>query len=236
MLVDELYLLSFNYGQRHAKELEYAKKSGQRLGAMHEVVDIHVLSQLLSTSGSVLVSNNPVPDGHYAEENMRQTVVPNRNMILLSIAVGRAVAVGAEHVWSGVHSGDHFIYPDCRPDFYKVLNEAVEYGNEGFLPQHQQEALVGKIEGMGILEYIKTPFAYWDKSMIVQHGVPLHVPFEETWSCYKGGDLHCGRCGTCVERQEAFAIAGVTDPTKYEDPEYWHTVTQVPEFMYGGSE
>jgi 7-cyano-7-deazaguanine synthase len=144
-----------------------------------------------------------VPEGHYADENMKATVVPNRNAIMLSIAWGIAVSAGAWRVGYGAHAGDHPIYPDCRPEFTEALEKALVIGNEGFIPP-----------GM----HIWTPWLGSPKSYIVKCGRRLRVPFEDTWSCYKGGALHCGKCGTCVERQEAFMMAGLNDPTIYEEP------------------
>jgi 7-cyano-7-deazaguanine synthase len=148
-----------------------------------------------------------VPDGHYAEETMKATVVPNRNMIMLSIAVGYAVTVEAGNgVWTGVHSGDHFIYPDCRPQFIQRVNETAKVANEGFM--------------QWLPEAITAPFLGSTKADICGLGAELGVDFRKTWSCYKGGVIHCGRCGTCVERKEAFRLSEVIDPTEYEDPDF----------------
>ena len=145
-----------------------------------------------------------VPDGHYAEDTMRVTVVPNRNAIMLSVAYGIAAARGDQAVATAVHGGDHFIYPDCRPDF----TQAFEF--------MQYMALDGYADVS-----LYTPFVHRTKADIVTEGQRHNTPFAETWSCYKGGAHHCGRCGTCVERREAFDLAGVTDPTQYEDPDFW---------------
>lgn len=200
----ELTILSFNYGQRHRKELNYAKKIAENLGAVWHEVDLTGLSTLLA--GSALTESAiEVPDGHYSQENMAITVVPNRNAIMLSIAYGHAVAIGASFVFTGVHAGDHAIYPDCRPAFIARLDTALAKGNEGFA------------DGLAIV----APFVLRSKADIVFHGAELKVPFEQTWSCYKGGEKHCGRCGTCVERREAFDLAKVPDPTEYEDSTFW---------------
>lgn len=195
-----LVLLSFNYGQRHRKELEYARRCAERLGGVHHVVDLSSITALLP--GSSLTDNAvSVPEGHYAAESMKTTVVPNRNAIMLSIAWAHAVAIGAEVVAFGAHGGDHFIYPDCRPEFFNLLGRAFVSGNSGFgSPTLQLEA----------------PFLQGSKADIAFLGKVLNVPFKDTWSCYKGGDIHCGKCGTCVERKEAFILAGVVDPTEYE--------------------
>jgi 7-cyano-7-deazaguanine synthase len=198
-------LVSFDYGQRHRKELDFAKECAERLGTEHLIVDITSIGALLS--GSALTRGDvAVPDGHYAEDTMKVTVVPNRNAIMLAIAYGIGAARGAEAVATAVHGGDHFIYPDCRPAFIEAFQTM------------QQHAL----EGLAEIK-LHTPFVMRSKADIVAAGHALGVPFARTWSCYKGGDRHCGRCGTCVERQEAFAIAGVADPTVYEDSTFWQT-------------
>jgi 7-cyano-7-deazaguanine synthase len=218
-------LVSFDYGQRHKKELSCARLIANRLGLDHHVVDLSGISNLLATSGSVLVdSTTDVPDGHYSEKTMKTTVVPNRNMIMLAIAAGVAVASNASDVFFGVHSGDHFIYPDCRPAFVEAMNTATILGNVGF----------GTIPTSLDSDFIKAPFLYYLKADIAYLAFELNVPVEETWSCYKGGKFHCGRCGTCVERLEAlheastryYGVSGELrfDPTVYEDKTYWRTV------------
>ena len=195
-----LTFVSFDYGQRHVRELDFAAAAARRLGAAHHVVDLRSVGALLS--GSALTDASvDVPDGHYTDDSMRSTVVPNRNAILLSVATGVAVATGAEVVATAVHAGDHPIYPDCRPAFIEAFEHLVRVGNEGFAhPDLRVEAR----------------FLDKSKAEIVGLGAALGVPFAETWSCYRGGELHCGRCGTCVERREAFELAGVEDPTAYE--------------------
>ncbi|MDK9708082.1 MAG: 7-cyano-7-deazaguanine synthase QueC [Desulforhopalus sp.] len=195
-------LVSFLYGQRHKKEVDFAGQCARRLGVQHLQVDIGHLGALLS--GSALTDTVSVPDGHYAEETMKLTIVPNRNAIMLTIAYGIAAARGAEAVATAVHDGDHFIYPDCRPGFIKAMQAMQDLALEGLAQ---------------ITLY--TPFLHATKAEIVTTGQRLAVPFASTWSCYKGGEIHCGRCGTCVERQEAFALAGVADPTAYADGRYW---------------
>ncbi len=195
-------LVSFDYGQRHKKELGFAARCAERLGVPHDLIDMSHIGRHLS--GSALTDDLDVPDGHYAEDTMKITVVPNRNAIMLAIAFGIGAAKGADAVAAAVHGGDHFIYPDCRPDFIDAF-EAM-----------QKKALDGYAD---IRLY--TPFVHIPKSAIVTEGVAHDTPFADTWSCYKGGDKHCGRCGTCVERREAFDIAGVTDPTQYADPNFW---------------
>lgn len=197
---EELALLSFDYGQRHVGEIEFAKRCAQRLQAEHHVVDLRSVGSILS--GSALTDPSvDVPDGHYTDDSMKATVVPNRNAILLSIATGLAVASGADTVATAVHAGDHPIYPDCRPAFIEAFEHLARVANEGFVA-----------EGFKVT----APYLNLSKAQIVARGAALHVPFADTWSCYRGGELHCGRCGTCVERIEAFELADVDDPTAYE--------------------
>lgn len=203
-------LISFNYGQRHKKELGFARASADRLNVPHTLIDIAAIGAALS--GSALTDDIAVPDGHYAEESMKITVVPNRNAIMLTIAYGIASAQNANAVAAAFHGGDHFIYPDCRPGFAKSFETMQRHALEG----------ISNIK-------LCTPFITKTKADIVSEGGRLNVPFAETWSCYKGGDKHCGRCGTCVERREAFHIANVNDPTDYEDPDFWKTAINKPQ-------
>ena len=196
-------LLTFNYGQRHVKETEYAAKCADNLGVCHHLLDISNISALLG--GSALTDDIDVPEGHYAEDNMRITIVPNRNAIMLTMAYGLAVSIGAERVAAAMHGGDHFIYPDCRPDFIEKFASM----------QHTALDGVSRVE-------LYTPYLQSTKADIVAEGATLSsFNAADTWSCYQGGEFHCGRCGTCVERQEAFNIAQVADPTIYVDSEYW---------------
>ena len=195
-------LVSFDYGQRHVKELEFAAAAAARLGVPHHLIDMRGIGAGLT--GSALTDDVDVPDGHYAEETMRITVVPNRNAIMLATAFGIAAAQGDAAVATAVHGGDHFIYPDCRPGFVEAF-------------QKMQDAA---LDGYATVELF-TPFVRRTKADIVTEGAAHGTPFAETWSCYKGGDVHCGRCGTCVERREAFDLAGVDDPTSYADPHFW---------------
>ena len=192
---DEVKALSINYGQRHSRELEAARALCAELGVEHRVADLSGLSDLLA--GSALTSSDiEVPEGHYAEDNMKATVVPNRNMILLSVAAGWAISSKYDRIAYAAHSGDHAIYPDCRNEFAEALDGAIRLAD-----WHEVS--------------LYRPFVDMTKADIVSVGAKLGVPFEKTWSCYKGQDLHCGRCGTCVERREAFYLAGVEDPTTY---------------------
>ena len=190
-----IHLVSFDYGQRHRKELEFARACAARLGVAHDVVDITDIGRRLT--GSALTDGAAVPDGHYAEETMRLTVVPNRNAIMLSVAFGVAMVAQADAVAAAVHGGDHFIYPDCRPWFVEAFATM------------QRLAL----DGLAQIAFA-TSFLRQSKADIVREGARLGVPFAETWR-------HCGRCGTCVERREAFHLAGLDDPTVYDDPDYW---------------
>lgn len=195
-------ILSFDYGQRHKKELDYAKRTAIRLNVPFFLINLTSITEHLT--GSALTSNVAVPDGHYAADTMKQTIVPNRNAIMLSIAFGIAAAQKFNAVATAIHTGDHFIYPDCRPEFAELFERM----------EHKA------LEGVGEITLL-TPFVTITKADIVRHADALHVPVAETWSCYKGGEIHCGRCGTCVERHEAFALAGVDDPTFYEDSDFW---------------
>lgn len=195
-------IISFDYGQRHRKELDFARGAAERLGVPFHLVDMRPIGAALT--GSALTDDIDVPDGHYAEETMRITVVPNRNAIMLTIAFGMAAASGDDAVAAAVHGGDHFIYPDCRPGF-----------TDAFATM-QTAALDGYADVA-----LHVPFVRRTKADIVAEGARVGTPFVETWSCYKGGEIHCGRCGTCVERREAFHLAGVPDPTPYADPHFW---------------
>ncbi|MEE9327490.1 MAG: 7-cyano-7-deazaguanine synthase QueC [Cocleimonas sp.] len=194
-------LLSFDYGQRHRKELDFARLCADDLNTQHIIIDLSDVGSHLTSS---LTSDIDIPDGHYAEESMKSTVVPNRNAIMMTIAYGLATSQQADTVAMAVHGGDHFIYADCRPDFI-----------ESFASM-QKLAL----DGLADIS-LYTPFLHQDKAAIVSEGVNLTVPFANTWSCYQGLEKHCGRCGTCVERREAFHLAKTIDPTNYADDTFW---------------
>ena len=191
----EIFPITFDYGQRHIKEIKAARAFCDTFGLPHKVVDISSLRDVLG--GSSLTDSIDVPDGHYAEESMRITVVPNRNMIMLSIAWGYATSIGASRIATAVHAGDHFIYPDCRPDFIRSAEQTLRLAVKGMDNEPQN---------------ILTPYLHSSKIDIAQIGKRLHVPYEDTWTCYKGGDIHCGLCGSCNERKEA--LEGF-DPTEY---------------------
>ncbi|WP_299074078.1 7-cyano-7-deazaguanine synthase QueC [uncultured Paraglaciecola sp.] len=191
----EVFALSFDYGQRHKKELDYAARACQLLGVQHKIVDISAINQLIG--GSSLTSDIEVAEGHYEEESMKSTVVPNRNMILLSMAVGYAVSIDANKVYYGAHSGDHAIYPDCRPEFVHKMNDVCAIAN--------YEAVE-----------IVTPYLEESKIAILTAGLEMGLDYNQTWTCYNGRDKACGKCGACQERLEAFAKNGVNDPLEYE--------------------
>ncbi|MDX1816463.1 MAG: 7-cyano-7-deazaguanine synthase QueC [Marinobacter sp.] len=190
-----VHALSFNYGQRHVRELDCARDVCRDLGIPHKVIDIRAMADVMS--GSALTSDIDVPEGHYEEDSMKATVVPNRNMILLALATGYAVTAGASAVWFGAHGGDHAIYPDCRPEFIQKMDAVCRIAN---------------YEPVGI----EAPFMAMDKGAILARGLELGLDYSQTWTCYNGRDKACGRCGSCVERLEAFAANGVTDPLDYE--------------------
>lgn len=200
----DLHLLSFDYGQRHRKELGYAQRCAQSLDAEWDLIDLSSIHKLLS--GSALTDDIQVPEGHYEAANMAITVVPNRNALMLSIAYAAAVSEQADFVAVGVHAGDHTIYPDCRPGFIDAFQEMERQAIQGFGKDDLQ---------------LYAPFVNLTKAKIIQWGHALGVDFAQTWSCYKGGDVHCGKCGTCVERREAFKLAGVQDPTQYAHGTAW---------------
>lgn len=187
------------YGQRHAKELDAAEHICAVRGVHYRTVDLRALKDLWLGS-SQTDDRVPVPHGHYAEESMKQTIVPNRNLTMLSVAAGWALSLDpvAPDVMVGyaAHSGDHAIYPDCRPEFVEAARKTLA------IVDHRPVR-------------IWAPFLKMTKAQIAACGQAMDVPFELTWSCYEGGDLHCGKCGTCVERKEAFEIAKITDPTTY---------------------
>ena len=187
----EVEALSFDYGQRHKKELDFAKITCEKLGVPHKIINLSFLKSLLSNSA--LTGDVEIPEGHYEDESMKLTVVPNRNAIMLDIAVGYAVNIGADEVASGVHAGDHVIYPDCRPEFVFAIRKVAEIAN--FKPIK-----------------IYTPFLFIDKGDIAILGKELGVDYLNTWTCYKGQAVPCGKCGACQERAEAFSKAEIKDP------------------------
>jgi 7-cyano-7-deazaguanine synthase len=197
--------LSFNYGQRHAKELVYAADVCRDWAVPHHIIDLQNLKPHLL--GSALTDAVAVPEGHYAEPNMKLTVVPNRNMIMLSIAIAYAVSHALEEVWFGAHAGDHAIYPDCREEFVDTMDEAARIAN-----WHSVRVVA--------------PFQHMDKEAILRVGMPLGLQYQRSWTCYAGGALACGKCGSCQERLEAFDHLAWTDPLQYETRELMKEGTQ----------
>ena len=188
--------ISFDYGSNHnAREIPFARMHCERLGIRHVVIPLAFMSEYFKSS--LLEGGEAIPEGHYADENMKSTVVPFRNGIMLSVAVGMAESMGLKHVMMANHGGDHTIYPDCRPEFVDSFSKAAEAGTY-----------------VGVT--LVSPYTNMTKADIARRGKELGIDYAETWSCYKGGDVHCGRCGTCVERREALAMAGIEDTTVYE--------------------
>ena len=187
--------ISFDYGAKHNhREIPFAVQHAAALGVKHETVGLDFVERMFASD--LLKSGGAIPDGHYEEKVMKQTVVPFRNAIMLSIACGFAESVGAEGLVIAAHGGDHAIYPDCREEFMRAMGDAMR---------------LGTYAGVQLLR----PFIAMNKNQIAAEGARLGVDFASTWSCYKGGAIHCGTCGTCVERREAFLEAGVSDPTEY---------------------
>lgn len=193
---DVVGCLSFDYGSKHNHcEIPFAKLHSERNGIPHHTVSLGFMNDLFKSD--LLQSGGEIPDGHYAEDSMKKTVVPFRNGIMLAIAAGYAESVEADALVIAAHSGDHAIYPDCREAFMLGMAQAMKEGT------------YAKVQ-------LLRPFISMDKAEIARRGVDLGIDFSETWSCYKGGEVHCGVCGTCVERREAFELAGLIDPTHYE--------------------
>ena len=189
--------ISFDYGQNHSKkELPYAEYHCQQLGIPHITIPLTFMHQYFKSS--LLEGAEAIPEGHYEEENMKSTVVPFRNGIMLAIATGIAESHELKRVYIANHGGDHTIYPDCRPEFIDAMDKATSAGT--FVDVR-----------------VEAPYTNISKADIVRRGTALGIDYAKTWSCYKGSEIHCGKCGTCVERKEAFADAGVNDPTEYEE-------------------
>ena len=189
-------VLSFDYGAKHNhREIPFAVSHARKLGLVHRTIPLDFIGQLFASD--LLKSGGDIPEGHYAADNMKQTVVPFRNGIMLAAAAGFAESAEAKALVIAAHTGDHTIYPDCREDFMAAMGDAMR---------------LGTYAGIQLLR----PFIALTKGQIAAAGAKLGVDFAQTWSCYKGGTIHCGKCGTCVERREAFQQAGVADPTKYE--------------------
>ena len=188
--------VSFDYGAKHNhREIPLAAWHCAQSGVKHDIIDLDFVNRLFASD--LLKSGGEIPEGHYAHETMKQTVVPFRNGIMLAIACGLAESREAEALVIAAHAGDHAIYPDCRESFMQGMAAAM------------REGTYARVE-------LLRPFIDLDKAGIAKLGVSLGVDYGKTWSCYKGGELHCGKCGTCVERIEAFQLAGIEDPTVYD--------------------
>ncbi|WP_444302109.1 7-cyano-7-deazaguanine synthase QueC [Leyella stercorea] len=194
---DEIALgISFDYGSNHnAREIPFAKMHCERLGIKHITINLDFMHQYFKSS--LLDGAEAIPEGHYTDDNMKSTVVPFRNGIMLAIAIGIAESNNLDQVFIANHGGDHTIYPDCRPEFINAIDAA---------------ATAGTYNNVKVI----APYTKITKSDIARIGKRLGIDYAETWSCYKGGEVHCGKCGTCVERKEALAEAGIEDKTIYE--------------------
>ena len=189
--------VSFDYGSNHnAREIPFARQHCEILGIEHIVIDLAFMPQYFKSS--LLDGAGAIPEGHYADDNMKSTVVPFRNGIMLSIAAGIAESRGLKYVMMANHSGDHTIYPDCRQEFVNAMNEATK---------------AGTFPGIEIL----APYTGITKADIARRGKALGIDYSKTWSCYKGGEHHCGKCGTCMERKEAMRDASIVDTTIYDE-------------------
>ena len=187
--------LSFDYGSKHnAREIPFARWHAGEIGVEHQVIDLGFINEHFSSD--LLQSGGDIPEGHYEESSMKSTVVPFRNGIMLAVAAGVAESRGVKGLVIAAHSGDHAIYPDCREDFMSPMAQAID---------------AGTYANVRLLR----PFIDMRKEDIVARGNALGVDLSQTWSCYKGGEIHCGVCGTCVERREAFHLADFKDPTEY---------------------
>lgn len=188
--------VTFDYGSKHnAREIAWAKVHCGRLGIRHIVIKLDFMQKYFTSS--LLEGGDEIPEGHYADENMKSTVVPFRNGIMLSVAAGIAESNGLKKILLANHGGDHTIYPDCRPEFIGAMDRAIANGTYEDVR-------------------IDAPYTNITKADIAKIGKRLGIDYSETWSCYKGGERHCGKCGTCIERKEAMALAGIDDRTEYE--------------------
>ncbi|MFN8769786.1 MAG: 7-cyano-7-deazaguanine synthase QueC [Neisseriaceae bacterium] len=196
----DLICITFNYGQKQQIEIEYAKRAVKKLHAKHHIIDITFMKEFLKGSG-LTDDSVAVPHGEYTKENMQVTVVPNRNTMLLSIAWSIACVEGADVLAYGAQCGDHYLYPDTRPDYFSAINLALRLGTEDCRKDN--------------LELI-APLLKKSKDEVVKLGHLLQVPFEDTWSCYEAGDIHCGLCGACYNRKHGFIDSNIPDPTIYK--------------------
>ena len=188
--------VSFDYGSNHnEREISFARLHCDRLGIKHIVIRLGFMHEYFKSS--LLEGADAIPEGHYADDNMKSTVVPFRNGIMLSVAAGIAESNGLKKILIANHGGDHTIYPDCRPEFIEAMDRAIANGTYEDVR-------------------IDAPYTNITKADIAKIGKRLGIDYSETWSCYKGGERHCGKCGTCIERKEAMALAGIDDRTEYE--------------------
>lgn len=190
-----VHALSFDYGQRHVKELDIARRVCQRLDLAHQVIDIQAIHSLIDNS-ALTDASRPLPAGDYDADSLAATVVPNRNMILLSLAIAHAVNIGADVCFYGAHGGDHMLYPDCRPEFVERMNAASAVANFNAVR-------------------IEAPYLHASKADILSDGLGMGLDYAQTWTCYQGDELACGECGSCRERLAAFAERGLADPLAY---------------------
>ena len=189
--------VTFDYGSNHAaREIACARHHCQRLGIEHLVIELGFMSRYFSSS--LLSGADAIPSGSYDDLNMKSTVVPFRNGIMLSVACGLAESRGLKRVLIANHGGDHAIYPDCRPQFVAAMDAAMQAGTYNGVQ-------------------LAAPYTHLTKADLVQRGTQLGIDYSHTYSCYRGGEQHCGTCGTCTERREAFRLAGIPDPTEYEN-------------------
>lgn len=188
--------VSFDYGSNHnAREIECAKSQCESLGIPHLIIPLSFMGKYFKSS--LLEGGEAIPEGDYDVSNMKSTVVPFRNAIMLSVACGLAESRGLKHVMMANHGGDHAIYPDCRPEFVEAMSKAMETGTYDHIT-------------------LEASFTNMTKSEIARLGHELGIDYSMTYSCYKGGEIHCGKCGTCMERKDAFRLAGLNDPTIYQ--------------------
>ncbi|GAB2797991.1 7-cyano-7-deazaguanine synthase QueC [Halomonas shantousis] len=191
----EVHALSFDYGQRHARELDVARRVCEQLGVAHQIVDIRAIHGLIGNS-ALTDTSRVIPSGDYDSHNLAATVVPNRNMILLSLAIAQAVNIEATVVFYGAHGGDHVLYPDCRPEFVERMNDV---------------AAIANFEAVEI----RAPYLRRSKADILADGIAMQLDYSQTWTCYRGEAEACGECGSCRERLAAFAAHGLHDPLPY---------------------
>jgi 7-cyano-7-deazaguanine synthase len=192
----DVYPITFYYGQRHVREVDAALSTCKKLGLQLKLVDIGFLKDVAPSA--LTRPEEDIPKGHYEDISMRKTVVPNRNMVFISIATSYAIGIGADVVAYGAHGGDHAIYPDCRPAFVDAMNKVLD------LCDYKEI-------------YLEVPYLYFSKEDILRKGIELGVDYSLTWTCYEGKKLACGKCGSCIERLEAFRNVGIKDPIEYEE-------------------